>query len=150
MCTREMFTNINNRVRSKVAYFLRKMQTSRVNDWTILRIKNEIFRVLFLHGPEYIGRFSKLHQCTFNCNDLQKLSQVGFQQLVFQKNGISLKLLAISTNLISGQISATCQKQVNKHLFLKLKKLILAIFSCSCGMAWLSFHVPEAWPGICY
>ena len=44
----------------------------------------------------------------------------------------------MSTNLISGQISGTCQKQVNKHLFLKLKKIILAIY------------VPEAWPDICY
>ena len=41
----------------KLAYFLRKIQTLRVNNSRILLIKNAKF--------EYMARFSNLHWCTF-------------------------------------------------------------------------------------
>ena len=58
-----------NRICWKVAYFIRKMQTSRVNNSKILKIKNMKFmrttRVFFLYEPTDIVNFSNLHQCTF-------------------------------------------------------------------------------------
>ena len=53
----------NNRICSKVAYFLRKIQTARINNSRILRIKNANFSGywLFLYEPVYIEKFSNLN-----------------------------------------------------------------------------------------
>ena len=46
----------------KLAYFLRKIQTFRVNDSRILTIKNaKLSGLLFLCESEYMGKFSNLH-----------------------------------------------------------------------------------------
>ena len=50
-----------------LAYFLRNLQSLRVNNSRILMIKNdEIFGILFLYESKNLERFSNLHQCTFN------------------------------------------------------------------------------------
>ena len=45
----------------KLAYFLRKIQTLRLNNSRILAIKNAKFSGYYFLWLEYIGRFSNLH-----------------------------------------------------------------------------------------
>ena len=44
---------------------LRKIQTSRLSNSKIPKVKNGIFSVLFLYGAKHILKFSNLHQSTF-------------------------------------------------------------------------------------
>ena len=51
----------------KISPLFKNLQTSRADNSRILWVKKyEIFKVLFLYEHKYIGRFSNLHQCTFN------------------------------------------------------------------------------------
>ena len=61
-----LFTNTkNNRICLKTAYFLRKIQTSWLNNSRILRIKNAklkgFYEPQFLYEPDHIVKFSNLH-----------------------------------------------------------------------------------------
>ena len=57
----------NNRISEKLAYFLRKMQTLRVNNSRILEFNCAKFsgHSFFLYERKHIVKYSNLHQCTF-------------------------------------------------------------------------------------
>ena len=83
-----------------LAYFLRNLQSLRVNNSRILMIKNdEIFGILFLYESKNLERFSNLHQCTFNKrfflkkkNSLDCIRKENIFPSVRKKNNIKIQL----------------------------------------------------------
>ena len=61
-----LFTNIHKQQNKLKSYFLRKIQTSQVNNSRIRRIKNAKFSRYHFYINPNIVKFSNPHQCTFN------------------------------------------------------------------------------------